>query len=97
MQGTIDVDFEVTFQTNKDNIDTFKTNQELEVETYLDRVEECHGYHQMWEVTDSEIERAIDDFIDNYDEELLLELAGDEMEEYPEDELAVKIIKVEAV
>ena len=97
MEGTIEQEFKITFKTNLGNTYITTLDRELDVELYLDRVEECHGYHEMYEVSDSEIERAIDDFIENCDEELLLELANESMEEYPEDELAVKIVKIEVV
>src|SRR5574344_545498 len=99
MEGTIEQEFKITFKTNLGNTYIATLDRELDVELYLDRVEECHGYHEMYEVSDSEIERAIDDFIDNYDEEILLELCSENdcIDWVNDDEKAVEIINVEVV
>ena len=97
MQGTIEQEFKITFKTVLGNIYSTNLDRELEVGLYLHRVEECHGYHPMYEVSDSEIDRAIDDFIDDYDEEILLELCteDDSIVWISDDEHAIEILKVE--
>ena len=98
MDGTIEQEFKITFKTDLGNIYSTNLDRELEVETYLDRVEECYGFHEMYEVSDSEIERAIDDFIDDYDEVILLELCSENdcIDWVNDDEKAIEILKVEA-
>ena len=94
MQGTINIDFKITYKTNKNNINTVDISENLEVEMYLDRIEECYGYHQMWEVTDSEVDRAIDKFQVDLEPKEIEEWACDDL---ADDEYIVDIINVEVV
>ena len=78
--GTINQTFNITYKTNKGNIYTYTTTQELDVEIYLDRVEECHGYHEMWELEPGSAEEAIELFKE--DTENLKELCEEYDEQY---------------
>lgn len=93
MQGTINVKFEIEYKTNKGNVRMIIKEQELEVELYLDRVEECFGYHEIWECNECSLENAIDEFKDS--------LEIEEVEEWAslldDNEYIVDIINVEVI
>ena len=94
MQVTINIDFKITYKTNKNNINTINISKNLEVGMYLDRIEECYGYHEVWECDDDSIEEAIDKFKDDLEPKEIEEWACDNL---ADNEYIVDIINVEVI
>ena len=97
--GYCDQEFEITFRLDNDEaINSVSFTKEIKCELFLDRIEECHGYHAMYEVDEDSLEESIQLFIENQSDNELKELVSMYYEDFRDDDQFVKeIIGIKAI
>lgn len=69
----VETDFTLTVKTNRGNVLTETVSVELTDVLSYSWVEECHGYHEITEPDEIDVERKLDEFL----EDLTSEKAND--------------------
>jgi len=81
---------ETTFKTtflleNDDNIHEVCFSTDIECRYYLDRIEECHGYHEMYEIDEKDYEKQTQLFIENLSDNDLKDIINENFDNFKDD------------